>query len=65
MSDKELAGIARALAEALIRRAYERDPESSKQVLFSHTELCAAYRAELREAGRHDETGHPTGDGST
>lgn len=59
MSDAEIASIGRTLAQALIRRAYERDAESSKQVLFCHTELCAAYRAELREQDRHQETGAP------
>ena len=59
MSDTELAGIGRNLAQALIRRAYERDTDSQKQVLLFHTELCAAYRAELRAAGKHDETGAP------
>lgn len=49
MSDAEIAAIGRALAQALIRRAYERDPESSKQVLFGHTELCAAVRREQAE----------------
>ena len=49
MSDAVIAGIGRSLAQALIRRAYERDPESSKQVLLYHTELCAAWRTEQRE----------------
>ena len=60
MSDSELATIGRALAQALIRRAYERDPESSKQILLSHTELCAAYRAELRaNQEKSDEQNQP------
>lgn len=49
MSDSEIAAIGRNLAQALIRRAYERDPESSKQVLLGHTELCAAWRKEQAE----------------
>ena len=50
MSDSEIAAIGRTLAQALIRRAYERDPEAAKQVLLGHTELCAAWRAEQRAA---------------
>ena len=50
MSDASLAAISRNLAQALIRRAYERDPQSAKDVLLYHTELCAEYRAELRES---------------
>ena len=50
MSDASIAAIGRRLAQALIRRAYERDPQSAKDVLLYHTELCAEYRAEAQAA---------------
>jgi hypothetical protein len=46
VSDAKIASIGRALAQALIRRAYERDAEAAKQVLMLHTELCHAWREE-------------------
>ena len=49
MSDSEIAGIGRSLAQALMRAAYERDPESKREVLVRHTELCAAVRRERAE----------------
>lgn len=49
MSDASIAAIGRHLAQWLIRRAYERDPDAAKQVLLLHTELCAEWRNEQDE----------------
>ena len=49
MTDAVIAGIGRHLAQALARRAYERDAESSKAVAQLLTELCAAVRSENEE----------------
>lgn len=46
MSDTDIAAIARRLAEALAKFAYERDVESKKDVSRLQTELCSAVRLE-------------------
>jgi hypothetical protein len=47
MSDASMAGIGRALAEALSDFAYTRKPEDQKRVAQLHAELCAENRAEI------------------
>jgi hypothetical protein len=49
VSDTEIASIGRNLAQALIRRAYERDDQAKRDVLIYQTELCAAWRKEQTE----------------
>ena len=45
--DQVMAEIARALARALCGYARERDDPHRKEIAQRHTDLCAAYRAEL------------------
>jgi hypothetical protein len=53
MTDASIAAIARRLAEALARAAYERDTESKKAVAQLQTELCETVRRELAENTEH------------
>lgn len=48
-SDKAMADLARALARALCGYARDRDNDHKKQIAQLHTDLCAAYRAEIAE----------------
>jgi len=53
MSDAELAGVARGLAQALMRFGKSREPGDKQEVLRLETELCAAVRAEAVEEREH------------
>jgi len=46
-NDSYFAGIARELAQALIRFARERRDDDKKAIAALHTSLCAAYREEM------------------
>ena len=45
-ADAVIAGVARRLARALARAAYERDADSRKAVAALQTELCEIVRTE-------------------
>jgi len=53
MDDRTIANIARFLAKALMDRAHSRSDDDVKTVARLQTELCAAVRQEMSEAG-HD-----------
>ncbi len=49
MSDKEVAVIARNLAEALADYAYTRKDDDKKKIAALHTELCRVVKHEKAE----------------
>jgi hypothetical protein len=57
MSDTQLAGIARDLAYALMRFAYERDGEARQDIARLHSDLCKAVRKEHEQSSEppHDQ----------
>ena len=58
MSDAHLAGIARDLAYALMRFAYERDGGARQDIARLHSDLCKAVRKEHEQSSEplHDQT---------
>jgi hypothetical protein len=46
-NDAAMAALARRLGATLIRFARDRRDDDKKQIAVLHTELCAAYRAEI------------------